>query len=367
MKTRDLKNKIKESIYEMTPEVIDKIDFHKIDIEPKKEVDVKPKTTFFRFNYVASIAFVFSLILIIVTISLTPSKPKPIYESIPLSLNTKEEIYSISSLSSVFLLHQNKDILNTYVFEAQKTSTNNEKKYLINDNINILNQFLNFLEPLFTNKDNVIFLIENSSIKKYEKQITLSSILLNEDPVNFIFYYNEKTVNGVILIDGEMTFQSKEYTFNGNLKSNNGKEKFELKAYEKNNHLNYIEVEQIKQNNKQKFEYSLYKNDEEIFEQEIEIELKENGIIVELEYETNNKEVSFEIYKAHESNKIIIEYEIEGYNNSEEGEILITVVYNEQTNKNTYHYNIIIDDDNEIEFDKDRVLDGDYDDDDDDD
>lgn len=355
MKTKDLKEKIKDSIYSETPDVLHKIDFHNIEIEPKVDLESKEIKTRFRLSFILVPLLAFSLIVAVFFNSRT-QPPEPIYQTVPLSLDTKEEIYTISSLSSVFLLHQNININDDLATVSFTNHSNNIKEeYLINENINILNQFLNLLEPIFSNNDNVVFLIMDSTIKGYQRQVTLSSALLTDTPINFTLYYNEKIEKDKTTMNGQMIFETIEYTFKGTLKEKNGKEKFELKAYEKDNHLNYIEVEQTKQNNKQKFEYSIYKNDKEIFEHEIEIEIKNDGIVVELEYETDTKEIEFEIFKKFNSDSIYVEYEIEDHDKNEEGEIYITVVYDDVKNKDVYHYKVYIDD-IEIEFDQARVL-----------
>lgn len=346
MKTKDLKNKIKEDIYLLTPDVISKIDFKNLEVEEKeiKEKQFVSKLNKLMIALSSTLALGIALVFIVINFSNSPS-----IQTRNLSFEAKEEIYSLSTFSSVMLLYQQKQL------ETSLMSDEVESELLINNQLDILNQYLNFLEPLVTDKNNLLFEIKTSSNINFKKEIKFTSILLNGVAVDYVLYYNEEVNADETILIGIMEFLNEEYSFNGVLKKVNEQEEFSLKAYQISNQENYIEVEYKVENTKQKFNYSIYENDEEIFESEIRIELDEDGVFIELEYETDEKEINFLIYKENQNNTIYVEYEIEN-EESEEGYIIISVVYDNTLLRNVYNYQIHFGD-SEIEYEKDRVID----------
>lgn len=355
MKTKDLKKQIKNDLYDLTPDVISKIDFKSLVIEEKviQEAPVRKKA--FRLSYTLTSVLAFSLVLFFVLNAVTTA---PLVETRKLSFETKEEIYTLSTFSSVALLYQNNQTLLT--LSALGLGGASADEMLINTHIDTLNQYLNFLEPILTNSEALSFEIKASVLEGYQKQITFSSILLSEEAVTYTLYYNETKEKDTTLISGIMKFLEQEYVFTGKLIKIDGKEEFSLKAFQTNNTSNYIEVNQKLENNKQKFEYSIYEAGEEVFESEIKIELLPDNILIELNYETDLKEIDFKIVKQKSSNTIYVEYEIETDALDEEGYIVISVILDPVSKKYNYHYQIFSED-YEVEFDKDRIFDFDDD------
>lgn len=352
MKTKDLKKKIKDDIYLLTPDVISKIDFKNIEIE-EKELEVKKsrfKTNSFAFILSAAFGFI-----IILTIFLTNLNTAPYIQTRSLSFETKEEIYSVSCFSSVMLLYQHNQV------SVSAMSNEGENPLLVNNQIDILNQYLNFLEPLVNNNDESLFEIKTSTKDTFKREVKFTSKLLDGTVVDYVLYYNETKTKNETLFKGIMEFLNEEYSFEGKLIKVNKEEKLSLKAFQIENIDNYIEVEYKKENTKEKFNYSIYENDEEIFESEIKIELSSKELIIELIYETEDKEINFLIYKEINANQIHVDYEIEN-EIDEEGYILISVVYDEALQKNVYSYEIHSGD-FEFEFEKDRVVEDDDEDD----
>ena len=345
MKDKDIQKIIKRDFSSNMPNVLSKIDLEKITIkEPVKRVSSKPFTAP-RLVF----ASIFSILLVL---GIVLTRGGDIIDS-PSNIifNEKEEIYAVSAMSAVSLLHQTIESPNNHIFGGFRQtllSTNIflSEHWLIDSHIETLNRYLNALEPILNNRDQLTFNVEISELDDYEYKLIFRSLDLRNETIEQVIHYNQ-TINGnEITLEGIMLVDDKTYVMIAEIDIEDNEFELDLIAYQMGNEDNSIYVYQAIKEKKQTFEYELIRFGETLFESSIEIISKEDYVIIELEYESPYEEVTFEIERVHNGayDVLYIDYEINGEFHDEEGFILVEVFFDEITQEYIYRYTITIDD-----------------------
>lgn len=107
------------------------------------------------------------------------------------------------------------------------------------------------------------------------------------------------TLEGV-LVDGENTYRvegKREYEKEGN----KTEVELEFKTYDQNDPNQYVLIEHEKENAEIEYKYSIYQNGNKISETQVEFENKRNNKSLELEFESHQGELEYEITQQSEN------------------------------------------------------------------
>ena len=345
MKNKDIQKIIKRDLSSTMPNVLPNIDLEKIVIkEPEKRTFPNP----FR-----SPRLVFASILgFLLVLGILLTRGGDIIDSpSTIVFNEKEEIYAVSAISAVSLLHQTIESPNNQIFSGVRQaflSTNriSSETWLIDSHIETLNRYLNAVEPILNHRDQLTFTVETSELDDFEYKLIFISLDLRNETVEQVIHYNQTIDGNEITLEGIMLVDGKTYVMMAEIDIEDDEFELELTAYQRGNEDNSIYVYQEIKANQQTFEYELIRFGETLFESSLEIFIKEDYVIIELEYESLYEEVTFEIkrvqYGAYDV--LYIEYEIESEFYDEEGFIVVEVYFDEDSEEYIYRYTITIDD-----------------------
>ena len=307
MKTNKLKNKIKNDIYQSTPEVYSKIKLDQINIDPFPEKKDSRRKLKFNFKYAFSSLITLVIVFVVVVLLIKPDGGtinQPVYNYSPLDSN--EEVYAVSSVVATNLY------LATFANTDSLAIKNSGNEMLINNEYDNLNKLLNSVESLINNKEKnnmkelisddaaYDFMIEINStdLLKYTNIYYLYYNIISESDLNPIRYGNNQHSYGEnddetedeeddyqdekkdilediedlddsalgtvrLKIEGKIKFKNNLdfiYNVQGKMVENNNVEKIIFDVSEETNPNNYIRVIQSNNNKKQVFVFEEYVN-----------------------------------------------------------------------------------------------------------
>lgn len=376
MKTNKLKNKIKNDIYQSTPEVYSKIKLDQINIDPFPEKKDSRRKLKFNFKYAFSSLITLVIVFVVVVLLIKPDGGtinQPVYNYSPLDSN--EEVYAVSSVVATNLY------LATFANTDSLAIKNSGNEMLINNEYDNLNKLLNSVESLINNKEKnnmkelisddaaYDFMIEINStdLLKYTNIYYLYYNIISESDLNPIRYGNNQHSYGEnddetedeeddyqdekkdilediedlddsalgtvrLKIEGKIKFKNNLdfiYNVQGKMVENNNVEKIIFDVSEETNPNNYIRVIQSNNNKKQVFVFEEYVNNSLSSKNYMVLKADKDGdysadlIVVDSK---NNLMAKYEISKDADDKEIEIEYIILFNNKIEEGEIEIAII-----------------------------------------
>ncbi|HHX78439.1 MAG TPA: hypothetical protein GX695_01640, partial [Acholeplasmataceae bacterium] len=174
MKTNKLKNKIKNDIYQSTPEVYSKIKLDQINIDPFPEKKDSRRKLKFNFKYAFSSLITLVIVFVVVVLLIKPDGGtinQPVYNYSPLDSN--EEVYAVSSVVATNLY------LATFANTDSLAIKNSGNEMLINTEYDNLNKLLNSVESLINNKEknNMKELISDDAAYDFMIEINSTDLL----------------------------------------------------------------------------------------------------------------------------------------------------------------------------------------------
>ena len=347
-----IEHSIRTEMKSSTPEVREKIDFNAIY---QLHHGYKKVPWYKNFKIMAFPSVVVAAALIIFAILLTPSDtglplPNPTDPQKTLELSSKEEVYSISAMQAVTLLHQNAS--NGGTAFNQFTMLNTTASASLN-HFDQMSYYLNMLEPILLEEEARVFSIEESDLEDYAYKITYDTA--NHTFNEYTLYYNETEIDEKTFeLEGIMVIEGVDYRLSGRYEDDDDTFKLELIATHPTQEDTYIELIQEIKNDEQVFEYIFVEDDEDVYESSLSIEFDEDEISAAVEFESEALEFEFEIIRplTEETYAFYIEYEIERGDDTEfEGVVEVRV---NRTN-NTYIFDVTTDDDETFTLNKPRI------------
>lgn len=346
MKKKELEKLIKSSYEEATPDVISKIDFKKIEIEPQKE---RRKT---RKGFASNLAFalsVFAVMLAVLVSSAVFYKPgtpgeqngeTPLEKILEPNLNyqsfeSKQSVVSFSSIMGV-------NLYNTGNSQAQNLRLAAKDKFVIEEDLDNLNNLLSSLSGFLENAIVTVDLEENDPYFDSNYQVNQKVTITTQAGTNvYIVQYTSEVDDDDDDDDDEeeieVEFEGKvilnpegakvTFLLEGKNSQEEGETEVEYKLYQEDDDDNYILFKQETVERKQKFTYEIYFKDKTEIITKMYIGLDyENKTHIFLETEDKIKDSKAKYNIKEEGDYLIGSYEIDYLDDDEEGTIKISYV-----------------------------------------
>lgn len=347
MNKKDIEKSIKHEIRQSTPDILDRIDFQSIDIkkQPKRRrlsIGLKPVL-------VPLMAFSLLAILLITLLNVGEG-PDPGPGNGQMVYSEKEEAYTLSALSAVSLLSQvdiNNNAYQNPMLLMQLSFNDSGPSILLDNQLEQLNRNLNMIEPLIGDKDAMQFKLEASDLTEYTYKLVFTTSDMRGRIVEFTMHYNEIEEDAdTFLLDGIMIKGGITYHLEGELALHDDGFELELLAEHPEDEDTYVEIYQEVTADEHTLEYEVNRHGNTVYESEISIEFDGENIYIEIEYESDTLEFSFEIERRVIGGEYVyyIEYDIEENDIDEDGEIVVHLVYDETEDRFYYRYTIETDD-----------------------
>jgi hypothetical protein len=347
MKKKELEKLIKSSYEEATPDIISKIDFKKIEIEPQKE---RRKT---RKGFASNLAFalsVFAVMLAVLVSSAVFYKPgtpggeqngeTPLEKILEPNLNyqsfeSKQSVVSFSSIMGV-------NLYNTGNSQAQNLRLAAKDKFVIEEDLDNLNNLLSSLSGFLENAIVTVDLGEDDPYFDSNYQVNQKVTITTQAGTNvYIVQYTsevdddddddddeeeiEVEFEGKVILNPEGTKVT--FLLEGKNSQEEGETEVEYKLYQEDDDDNYILFKQETVERKQKFTYEIYFKDKTEIITKMYIGLDyENKTHIFLETEDKIKDSKAKYNIKEEGDYLIGSYEIDYLDDDEEGTIKISYV-----------------------------------------
>ena len=172
---------------------------------------------------------------------------------------------------------------------------NSTEQYFANSEVDSTDEYYNIynLKMTFT----IPTLEGQKDLVMYYKEIdTTTKEEIDDDEIEQEI---NTTLEGV-LVDGENTYQvegKREYEKEGN----KTEVELEFKTYDQNDPNQYVLIEHEKENAEIEYKYSIYQNGNKVSETQVEFENKRNNKSLELEFESHQGELEYEITQQSEN------------------------------------------------------------------
>lgn len=342
MKKKELEKLIKSSYEEATPDVISKIDFKKIEIEPQKE---RRKT---RKGFASNLAFTFTVLAVMLAVLVSsavfykPGTPGEQSGETPLenilepnlnyqSFENKQSVVSFSSIMGV-------NLYNTGNSQTQNLRLAAKDKLVIEEDLDNLNNLLSSLNGFLENAIVTVDLEENDPYFDSNYQINQKVTITTQAGTNvYIVQYTsevdddddddeeeiEVEFEGKVILNPEGAKVT--FLLEGKNSQEEGETEVEYKLYQEDDDDNYILFKQETVERKQKFTYEIYFKDKTEIITKMYIGLDyENKTHIFLETEDKIKDSKAKYNIKEEEDYLIGSYEIDYLDDDEEGTIKIS-------------------------------------------
>lgn len=344
MKKKELEKLIKSSYEEATPDIISKIDFKKIEIEPQKE---RRKT---RKGFASNLAFALSVFAVMLAVLVSsavfykPGTPGEQNDETPLekilepnlnyqSFESKQSVVSFSSIMGV-------NLYNTGNSQAQNLRLAAKDKFVIEEDLDNLNNLLSSLSGFLENAIVTVDLEEDDPYFDSNYQVNQKVTITTQAGTNvYIVQYTsevdddddddeeeiEVEFEGKVILNPEGAKVT--FLLEGKNSQEEGETEVEYKLYQEDDDDNYILFKQETVERKQKFTYEIYFKDKTEIITKMYIGLDyENKTHIFLETEDKIKDSKAKYNIKEEGDYLIGSYEIDYLDDDEEGTIKISYV-----------------------------------------
>ena len=316
MKSKDIKERIKNAALSEMPDVFDKIDILKIDIEPKPQ-----KRVLFSFF---SMKLVFSSLLLIITAVLmyqlfTRPADQPSYFN-------QVEALAFQSITAYSLLEYIED-------ESNPLNLNQSTSIDAKDYLGDMTPLIELSEMIVNQKENIRYNILESDRSQYQFRVRFESVGLDQTSIVYEVYYNEINDEITGIIDtGDI-----DYPFE--LKSN----RYRLVIDDGS----LIEVTEIGTN---QYRYRFVRDRIEVFRTEVNMTMQNNRFNAEFSYQ-NTRGLQIALFVRRNNDEgLDVDYDVREGEQRTQGRFQVTIEDNPGLGKKVYHF--LFDDESESTQDK---------------
>lgn len=229
---------------------------------------------------------------------------------------------------------------------------------LMDDHIDLVNQYMNALETTLSLSDSNITQLE-SDLEDYEYLVQISSFNVLLEDYNYLLYYNVTQVEDEeISMAGQVIWNGRTSNFIGEFEDESDEQKLIIIAYDTDElEDNYIKTEYVVEDEEMKYQIEVYEDGEKVSSSNIEIETEEDESKINVAMMDGTDIISFEIKKELEDDnyEIKVVYDIETLSDSESGEMKVKIIYNEIEDQYYYSYDVSSEDITKNYL-KDRIL-----------
>ncbi len=343
-KKKAIEYQIREEFRNATPNVVNSIDFH-------ENIERKPLSVpWYKRKFSYATAGVLALILLSVFVigdplNESPALPGTNDQEPRLEISEKEEYYSLSAMSAVTLLdhgNQTNGTLETQTNIQPLSAVQSNTR--ISEHLDVINGYMNMLEPIIKGEENFQFTSEASTLDEYDIMVRFSGEDLSGDAFEYTMHYNETQIDAQeYVIEGIMVVNDIHYSLEGEIELDDEEMEMTLIAYHPSEEDTYIEILQEIEDDEQTYEYEFVRNGDTVYESVMEIAFDDDEVVIEIDLETPTEEIELVFIYTYGSDKeMFIEFEIQTNTIDEEGIITVSIV--QDNGQSYYKYTVAIED-----------------------
>ena len=330
MKNKDLFHQIKEQAARDLPDVLARIDLNQIEIIPETAPIKRPHLSL-------QTILAYSLSAILVTIgliwglSLIDDNETPNYTP----LASEAEIIGFQTLSSVSLL-ESLDF--TTLAYKPLSYADIAAVSVIETEIETINAYMNMLEVILGNQDNLTYVQADSDDPLYQHLINFSGVDMTATAINYRFYYNATDSETHRSLVGKIVFVDREYPVAGEIVTIGDiaeRSVFRVQIDEDN----YVETRNLSTTERQRFTYHIFKNGVMTNNTDLRLVATENALQATIAYAVGTRQLMLQVEKTKAQNAFQVRYQVMD-GEDETGEIDIDVEYDEETAAYSYRYTV---------------------------
>lgn len=335
MKKIDLIRKIKETAINEMPDVIDRIDISNVHID-------EPETIRSPFNLRRTVSLTFaSLFLVLSGIFTYNFAYLPnVTNTSPLESST--ELVGFQTVSSAALLTSFEVAELSFTDNSYVIQELSETSFDLEDNIDLVNNYLNLAETVLGSKEQFIYESIESDNPDFEFAFQYKGVDLAGNLIQYRGFYNETEINGFPNQTGIILHNQKMYQFSMLTTSNGNTEvtKYRIRV----NDQNYIEVINSSNENLQRFHYKVYIDGELDNESDLILTAKKDTLRAQINIRNRfNEDIELDIQRDNlegTMQQFNILYRLQSQNQEFNGEFTVNLEMNQFTQMYQYKYKI---------------------------
>ncbi len=341
MKKKDLIAKIRETAIEEMPDVLQRIDISKVNIE-----DV-PETVRSPFNFRRAVSYTFASIFIFIFGVTIFNFIALGTDTTPLDNNT--EIVGFQTISAAALL-ESFDVVDlaytesTYsVTQLSETTTAVDESTII-DQIYLVNNYLNMAETVLVDENQYLYEDIDSDDANYQYAFKYNGTDLLGNLISYRGYYNIVEQDGNQIEVGILIHEDRTYNYQTVIIDNDGVLTYRYRV--QLNDQNYVEVSNSSTEEAQRFTYRVYKNNELFNQSEVTLFKTKLSLRAEVKITNRlNQEINLEIERdmsVMANQRFRVNYRISENQTASQadGQFTVDLQYNDETGKYQYRYQI---------------------------
>ncbi|XMB72605.1 hypothetical protein RJI07_01555 [Mycoplasmatota bacterium WC30] len=335
MKKKDLIAKIRSAALNEMPEISNRIDISKVNIENKPESIRSP------FNFKRALSYTFSSIFIIISgfmiynFAYLPSIP----DSTPLDLET--EIVGFQTVSSAALL-DNLEITelsyseSDYIVQRLSSSTT----FDLEDQLDVINNYLSMAETVLGFETQFIYKEIESDNLEFAYAFQYNGTDLAGNLISYQGYYNIVGEGQNQIESGVLYHQDNTYRYQSFTTEIEGITFFQYRI--EVDEYNYVEVKNNSNEDTQEFNYKLYLNGELNNESDLTLISDKNNLKAKIKIMTNsNEEIKLDLERNSQDsngNHFLVNYSYMNQQGSQSGNFIVDLDMNNETGQYQYQY-----------------------------
>lgn len=342
MKKDELLNKIRTTALDEMPDVMSKIDLNKIQIEEK------PEKVRSGFNFKRALTLSMSVFVIAISAFLfynyvyTPNTP----DLTPLS--GESEIIGFQTVSAASMLNLTQisplsyeEPVQNYLIPLSATTTAITTATPSTDLANqmtLINGYMNMMETVIGDQNQMMYQSVSSDNPDYQYALEFKSTDLNGNLIQYKIYYNMMLNGNIYDIEGIMLSNEKQFSFSGQVNSENKTTNEQFTAYIDAN--NYVQVRNLSTNQNQVFAYKIVKDNQIYNESTVSLKSLQYSIQASVQTKHNNEDLTLTIQrdKTNNENTIQVSYNIKNQGIEKAGQFQVGLQENQSTGKYVYAY-----------------------------
>jgi len=321
MKNKEIKERINQAVINDIPDVFNRIDLDKINIEPRESKK-------WGINFLKTIRYATVAVVLTLTVFFSYNFFfAPIQDSTT-PLESEMEIIGFQTITGSILLedfsveelnYTEDDYLNSLELSVTESID-------VNDYLDDINPFMHLMETIINQDETIMYEEFQSDDENYSYAFSYTSSDLAKNEVIYKVYYNQSEET----TEGEIRFNDYNYQFT----KNNQNIKIEI------DQNNYVNINDLSTNNQQKFAYQLYKNGLKALDTDIEIYRVNKNIEVKTNINKNGLSMNLYIKRNFYSNldEFEVDYEITENQNQVAGKFNVNLEFDSTINTYKYRY-----------------------------
>lgn len=330
MTTKQLKEKLKAKAIAEMPDVKHRIDLSSIHVLPLEDAMPSKATTWSMkriLSYTFSILFVGLLSLGIYTSIQNQT------DDIPFS--TDEQLLMFQAVSAVSLVEDASIIETAFQIVPLADSEN----ILIEDQIDVVNQYLNMMEVVLGDTDTMVTAVVDSDNESYSYCMLYRNIDLIGNLMEYHFYYNLETVDSNVSLQGILVHDDRSFAVEGIFYGD--ETEVDWLIVHSDNDIQ-VEVTNESLTSQQQFRYRVSDQGNVVNNGLVKVQVTNSTLTADIETENDTASLQMNVERVNASagNHFMVRYQMTTGNVTKDGELEVNVAYD--GNLGMYHYAYVI-------------------------